>query len=136
MPALAQLPDYDTARRCTQFAKGNRTVEDQCRRDEADARQEIERSRVSPEILAFCRERVQSEQSYVLLYGCTLNDAEAKTDRRRIAPIPVGPMNIPAVNTPTLYPGAGSRPSPPAESPGSVTVMRGSETTIEKPSRR
>ena len=29
MPALAQLPDYDTARRCTQFAKGNRTVEDQ-----------------------------------------------------------------------------------------------------------
>lgn len=48
MPALAQLPDYDTARRCTQFAKGNRTVEDQCRRDEADARQEIERSRVSP----------------------------------------------------------------------------------------
>jgi hypothetical protein len=136
VPALAQLPDYDTARRCTQFAQGNRTVEDQCRRDEADARQEIERSRVSPEILPLCKERVQSEQSYVLLYGCTLNDAEAKTDRRRIAPIPVGPMNIPAVNTPTLSTGAGSRPLPPAVSPGSVTVMRGSETTIEKPSRR
>ena len=136
VPALAQLPDYDTAGRCARFAGGNRTIENQCRLDETVARQEIERTRISPAILASCKEQVQSEQSYVLLYGCTLNDAEAKTGQRPMAPIPVGSMNAPAVTAPTLSTGAGSRPASPAMSPGSVTVMRGSETTVEKPSRR
>src|SRR4051794_2071781 len=102
VPASAQLPDYDTASRCAQFARGNRTNENQCRHDEADARQEIEKGRISPEILESCKQQVQGEQSYVLLYGCTLNEAEAKTDGRRIAPIPVGSMNAPAATAPSL----------------------------------
>src|SRR5215212_2846246 len=52
VPASAQFPDYDTASRCAQFARGNRTIENQCRHDEADARQEIEKGRISSEILA------------------------------------------------------------------------------------
>lgn len=135
-PALAQMPDYDTARHCAEFAKGSRTVENQCRRNEADARRELEGIRMSPDVLASCTEQVRPGQSYVLLFGCTLNEAALRTDRRRIAPIPVGPTGAPVTNAPTFDAGAGQRPAPAAPQPGSVTVMRGSETTIEKPPQR
>jgi len=72
VPALAQVPDYDSARHCTKFAKGSRTLENECRRNEADARQELERGRISPNVLASCKEQIGAEQSYVLLYGCTV----------------------------------------------------------------
>jgi hypothetical protein len=35
VPAFAQVPEYDTARRCAEFAKGSRTVANGCRRDES-----------------------------------------------------------------------------------------------------
>jgi hypothetical protein len=135
LPASAQVPNFDTTRRCAEFAKSNYTVENDCRRNEAEARRELERSRISQEVWAACKEQVQTEQSYVLLYGCTLNEAETKANQRRAAPIPVGPMNIPAMDAPTLNTGAGSRPAPPSTRPGSITVMRGSATTIENPGR-
>ena len=104
-PAFAQVPDYDTARHCAEFAKGSRTVENECRRNEADARRELEGSRIAPDVLASCKEQVQPGQSYVLLFGCTLNEAELRTDRRRIAPIPVGPMDAPITNAPVFNTG-------------------------------
>src|SRR5919205_1480869 len=116
VPALAQMPDYDTARRCAEFAKGNRAAEIGCRRNEADARRELDKSRISTDVLASCNEQVQGEQSYVLLYGCTLSATAAKGDQRRTAPIPVGPMNAPApavpMNVPALNNGPASRPAP------------------------
>jgi hypothetical protein len=140
MPALAQVPDYDTARRCSEFAKGSQTIENECRRDEADARRELERSRISQEVWATCNEQVRAEQSYLRLFGCILNEAEARTNQRQAAPIPVAPTNAPIPATPMHVPtsnaGVGSRPAPLAAHPGSVTVMRGSQTTIEKPSGR
>jgi hypothetical protein len=139
-PAFAQMPDYDTARHCTEFAKGNRTVENDCRRNEADARWEIERGWVAPEVLAACTEQVRAEQSYVLLFGCILNDVEARTNQKPVAPIPVGPTTIPVPDTPMNVPvvttGPAKRPTLPAAHPGGITVMRGSQTTIEIPTRR
>ena len=148
VPASAQVPEYDTARHCAEFAKGNQTVETQCRRDEADARRELEKIRLPQEVWSACEKDLQTQQSYVLLFGCTLNEAEAIANRRPIAPIPVGPLNPPAVNAPaadapaplTNAPaatdgGAGRLPAP-VPPAGSITVMRGSETTIEKPPRR
>jgi hypothetical protein len=135
-PAFAQVPDFDTARHCAEFAKGSRTVENECRRNEADARRELEGSRMSPDVLSSCKEQVRPGQSYVLLFGCTLNEAALRTNQRRIAPIPVGPIDAPKTNAPTFNTGAGYRPAPAAPQPGSVTVMRGSETTIEKPPQR
>jgi len=61
-PAFAQVPGYDTARHCAEFAKRNHTVENACHRDEADARRELERSRFSQEILA--------ERYYSRLWEC------------------------------------------------------------------
>jgi hypothetical protein len=136
MPALAQVPNYDTARHCAEFAKGSRTVENECRRNEADARRELERSRISQEVWATCNEQVQAEQSYLRLFGCILNEAEARTSQSPTAPIPVGPMNVPPVNAPAVITGAGSRPTAPGAPTGSITVMRGSKTTVEKPSGR
>jgi hypothetical protein len=136
MPAFAQVPDYDTARHCAAFAKGSRSVENECGRNEADARRELEGSRIAQDVLASCNEQLRAEQSYVLLYGCALNEAELRTSRRQIAPIPVGPMNAPITDAPALNTGAERRPAPSAPPPGSVTVMRGSETTIEKPPQR
>src|SRR3954454_7673823 len=90
LPALAQMPDYDTARRCAEFARGNRTAENQCRRDEADARRELERDRISREVWAACKYHVRAAQSYLLLYGCILDEAEVKSNRRSTAPAPIG----------------------------------------------
>ena len=109
LPALAQVPDYDTARRCAEFAKGNHTAENQCRRDETDARRELERDRVSQEVWAACKKQVRADQSYLLLYGCVLNEAEANSNRRSTAPVAIGPVNAPATNAPAANTGAGSR---------------------------
>src|SRR4051794_21746025 len=132
LPALAQVPDYDTARRCAEFARGNRTAGNQCRRDEADARRELERDRISQEVWASCKEQVRADPSYLLLYGCVLNEAEAKSNRRSIAPVPIGPVNTPAMNAPAANTGARSRAVALVGPPGSITVVRGSQTTIEK----
>jgi hypothetical protein len=126
VPALAQVPSYDTTRRCVEFAKGNRTVEKGCRRDEADARRELGRSRIAQEVLAFCNEQVRAEQSYVLLYGCTLNTAEAKTNGRPAAPVAVGPVNAPVTTAPTVNTGATSRAAALVGPLGSITILRGS----------
>ena len=136
MPAVAQVPNYDTARRCIEFAKGRPAIEKECRRDEADARRELERSRISQEVWAACTEQVRAEQSYLLLYGCVLNEAEEKSNRRPSAPIPIGPVNAPAANAPAANTGARSRAAALVGPLGSITVIRGSETTNEKPSRR
>src|SRR5215208_188219 len=136
LPALAQVPDYDTARRCAEFAKGSRTVENGCRRDEADARRELKRSRISQEVWAACKEQVRAEQSYLLLYGCVLNEAEAKSNRKPTASISVGSVNAPATNAPAANTGARNRAAALVGPPGSITIIRSSETTIEKPSGR
>jgi hypothetical protein len=122
MPAVAQVPNYDTARRCAVFAKGSRTIENECRRDEMDARRELERSRICQEVWAACKQQVRAKQSYLLLYGCVLIEAETKSNR-----VPTTP--IPAANT-----GARSRAAALVGPPGSITIIRGSETIIEKPS--
>ena len=136
MPALGQLPNYDMARRCAEFAKGSRTIEKTCRRDEADARGELERSQTSWEVWAACKQQVRAEQSYVLLYGCVLIEAEAKSNRGPTAPIPVDPVNAPAANAPAANTGSRSRAAALVGPPGSITIIRSSETTIEKPSGR
>jgi hypothetical protein len=136
LPALAQMPDYDTARRCAEFAKGSRTVENGCRRDEADARRELKRSRISQEVWAACKEQLRAEQSYLLLYGCVLNEAEEISNRRPTAQVPAGPANAPATNAPAANTGARSRAAALVGPPGSITVIRGSETIVEKPSSR
>ena len=134
LPSLAQVPNYDTARHCTEFAKGSPPAENQCRRDEADARRELERDRISQEVWAACKEQVRADQSYLLLYGCVLNEAEAKSNRRSTAPVPAGPVNAPAMNAPNT--GARSRAVALMGPPGSIPVIRGSQTIIEKPSGR
>jgi hypothetical protein len=137
LPALAQVPDYDTARRCAEFAKGSRTVENGCRRDEADARRELKRSRISQEVWAACKEQVRTEQSYLLLYGCVLNEAEEVSNRRPTAQVPAGPVYaLPATNAPAANTGARSRAAALVGPPGSITVIRGSETIVGKPSSR
>jgi hypothetical protein len=136
LPALAQVPDYDTARRCAEFARGNSTAGNQCRRDEADARRELERDRISQEVWAACKKQVRADQSYLLLYGCVLNEAEAKSNRGSTAPVPVGPVNTPATNAPAANIGARSRAVALVGPPGSIPVIRGSQRTIEKPSGR
>ena len=92
LPSLAQVPNYDTARHCTEFARGSLPAENQCRRDEADARRELEKTRVSQEVRSYCEEQIRTEQSYVLLYGCTLNEAEAGANQS------VGSTNAPTSN--------------------------------------
>ena len=92
LPALVQVPDYDIAHRCAEFARGNRTAGNQCRRDEADARRELEKTRVSQEVWSYCEEQIRTEQSYVLLYGCTLNEAEVEANQS------VGSTNAPTSN--------------------------------------
>jgi len=134
LPALAQVPGYDTARRCAESARGNRTAEKQCRRDEADARRELGRDRISQEVWAACQEQVRADQSYLLLYGCVLDEAEAKSNRRSTAPVPIGPVNAPATNAPAANTGARSRAVALVGPPGSIPVIRGSQTTVEKPS--
>jgi hypothetical protein len=136
VPALAQVPNYDTAHRCAEFAKGNRTVEKGCRRDEADARRELVRSRIPQGLLAACKEQVRAEQSYLLLYGCALNEAEAKTNGRPAAPIAVGPVNASAKNAPAVNTGATSRAAALVGPLGPIIIMRGSEIRIVKPSGR
>jgi hypothetical protein len=136
VPALAQVPAYDTTHRCAEFAKGNRTVEKGCRRDEADARREVEKSRIPREVLASCIEQVRAEQSYVLLYGCTLNVAEAKTNGRPAAPVAVGPVNAPGTNSPVVNKGTAGRAAALVGPLGPIIIMRGGEVTIEKPSGR
>ena len=136
VPAFAQVPDYDTARRCAAFAKGSRTIEKGCRRDEADARQELKRSRISQAVWAACKEQVRAEQSYLLLYGCVLNEAEEISNRRPTAQVPAGPANAPATKAPAANTGARSRAAALVGPPGSITVIRGSETIVEKPSSR
>ena len=81
LPSLAQVPNYDTARLCTDFARGSQTAENQCRRNEADARRELEKTRVPHEVWSYCEEQIRTEQSYVLLYGCTLNKAEVEANQ-------------------------------------------------------
>jgi hypothetical protein len=135
LPAFAQVPGYDTARHCAESAKGNRTAENECRRNEADARRELERSRVSKEILASCNEKMRAEQSYLLLYGCVLDQAEVKT-KRPAAPIVVGPINAPVANAPAVNTGTRSRAAALVGPDGLITVIRGLETTIEKPPGR
>ena len=135
-PALAQVPAYDTARRCAEVAKDSRTAESECRRDEADARRELERDRISQEVWAACKEQVRADQSYLLLYGCVLNEAEAKSNRTSTAPVPVGPVNAPSTNAPAANTGARSRAVALVGPLGSTTVIRGSQTTIEKSSGR
>ena len=81
LPSLAQVPTYDTARHCTEFARGSPPAENQCRRDEADTRRELEKTRVSQEVRSYCEEQIRTEQSYVLLYGCTLNKAEVEANQ-------------------------------------------------------
>jgi hypothetical protein len=134
LPALAQVPDYDTAQRCAEFANGSRTVENGCRRDEADARRELKRSRISQEVWATCKEQARAEQSYLLLYGCVLNEAEEVSNRRPIGQGPTNPINAPATNAPAANTGARSRAAALVGPPGSITVIRGSETIIGKPS--
>ena len=136
LPALAQVPDYDTARRCAEFARGNRIAGYQCRRDEADARRELERDRISQEVWAACKEQVRADQSYLLLYGCVLNEAEVNSNWGSTAPVPIGPVNTPATNAPSANTGARSRAVALVGPPGSIPVIRGSQTTIEKPSGR
>jgi hypothetical protein len=136
VPAFAQVPDYDTAHRCTEFAMGNRTVKNECRRDEADARRELERNRISQEVWAACKQQVRAEQSYLLLYGCVLNEAEAKSNRKPTASISVGSVNAPATNAPAANTGARSRAAALVGPPGSITIIRSSETIIAKPSGR
>ena len=92
LPSLAQVPNYDTARHCTEFARGSQTAEIQCRRNEADARRELEKTRVSHEVWSYCEEQIRTEQSYVLLYGCTLNEAEVEANQS------VGSTNAPTSN--------------------------------------
>jgi hypothetical protein len=92
-PSLAQVPNYDTARHCTEFAKGSPPTENQCRRDEADARRELEKIRVSQEVCSYLLFAIRPEQSYVLLYGCTLNEAEAGANQS------VGSTNAPTSNS-------------------------------------
>ncbi len=81
LPSLAQVPNYDTVRHCTDFARGSQTAENQCRRNEADARRELEKTRVPHEVWSYCEEQIRTEQSYVLLYGCTLNKAEVEANQ-------------------------------------------------------
>src|SRR5689334_14066345 len=79
LSALAQIPDYDPVRFCTEFAKGDSHMEHECRRDEAHVRRKLEKNQIPPEILAYCKDLLQSEQSYLLLYRCTLNRGERKS---------------------------------------------------------
>src|SRR4051812_13775246 len=92
LPALAQIPNYDTAHHCAEFAKGSQTAENQCRRDEAGARRELESAKVSQEVWSYCEEQIPTEESYVLLYGCTLNEAEVEANQS------VGSTNAPTPN--------------------------------------
>jgi hypothetical protein len=136
VPAFAQVPAYDTARRCAEVAKGSRTIRNECRRDEADARRELERNRIPQEVWAACTEQVRAKQSYLLLYGCALTETEANSNRRPTAQFPVAPVNAPATNAPAANTGARSRAAALVGPPGSITIIRGSETIITKPSGR
>src|SRR3954453_21528968 len=73
LPSLAQVPNYDTARHCTDFARGSQTAENQCRRNEADARRELEKTRVPHEVWSYCEEQIRTEQSY---RGCRCKTAQ------------------------------------------------------------
>src|SRR3954452_24619811 len=103
------MPDYDMAHHCVEFAKGNQTTEEQCRRNEADARRELEHARVSQEVWSYCKEQIRTDESYVLLYGWSLNE-EANGEQRQTDPVGIGSTSAPTSN------------------PGSVTRMRGSKT--------
>src|SRR3954470_2019749 len=133
VPAFAQVPVYDTARRCAEVAKGSHTVKNECRRDEADARRELEGSRIPQEVWATCREQVRAEQSYLLLYGCVLTETEANSNQRPTAQLPVAPVNAPATNAPATNTGARSRAAALVDPLGSITIIRNSGTTTEKP---
>jgi hypothetical protein len=86
LPAQGQVPDYDPVRYCTEFAKSDSHVEHECRRDEAHARRKLEENQSPPEIWAYCKDLMQSEQSYSLLYGCI----NAKAYQRREKPSDAG----------------------------------------------
>ena len=134
--AFAQVPAYDTARRCAEVAKGSRAVKNECRRNEADAQRELEGSRIPQDVWAACTEQVRAEQSYLLLYGCVLTETEANSNRRPTAQLPVAPVNAPATNAPAANTGARSRAAALVGPLGSITIIRSYETTIAKPSGR
>src|SRR4051794_11813320 len=136
VPAFAQVPVYDTARCCAEVAKGSHTVKNECRRDEADARRELEGSRIPQEVWAACTEQVRAGQSYLLLYGCVLTETEANSNRRPTAQLSIAPVNAPATTAPAANTGARSRAAALVGPLGSIIIIRGSETTTAKPSGR
>jgi hypothetical protein len=56
------------------------------------ARRELEKTQVSQEVWSYCEEQIRTEQGYVLLFGCTLNEAEAGANQS------VGSTNAPIPN--------------------------------------
>src|SRR3954453_8593262 len=76
LPSLAQVPNYDTARHCTDFARGSQTAENQCRRNETDARRELEKPEFPTKSGRIAKSRY--EQSKV-----TCSSTAAPSTRRR-----------------------------------------------------
>lgn len=121
LPTFAQAPNYDTARHCTEFAKGSQFAENQCCHEEADARRELDKTRVSQEVWTYCQEKIRIEQSYVLFLGCTLNEAEARAAQEKIASAGVSSTNVPPSNI-------GAKPA-------DITVKRSESTTVIRRSK-
>lgn len=125
LPAFAQVPDYDTVRHCTEFANGSQTAENQCRREEADARRELETTRASQDVRTYCEEQIRTEQSYVLLFGCTLNETEARANQGQPASVGMGSTSAPDSN-------AGAEPADRTpRGSGPISVTHGPKATIE-----
>ncbi len=82
LPRSAQVPNYDMDSYCVGFAKGHQILESECRRNEAYARRKLKSTKFRRRIRRYCKDLMQSEQSYSLLYGCALREANARANHR------------------------------------------------------
>lgn len=82
LPKSAQVPNYDPASYCVGFAKGHQILESECRRNEAYASRKLKSTKFRRRIWRYCKDLMQSEQSYSLLYGCALREANARARQR------------------------------------------------------
>jgi hypothetical protein len=112
VPAIAQVPTFDTATYCKDLAKGSYSTEKTCRDMEREARIALERGSVHPSIMQYCANLASG--SYSTMKTCTEMETSAKENMPRVP----GPTSV-------------TRPTSPNPA-GSMVIMRGGESTIEK----